>query len=192
MDNEAVGTIRRTANEYGRRRRARPGNPRPKGPRVRPGVFVGFCAYSRVFLVGFSFPGWQRQEPRSRAPLHTIHTFQTLRPELEDAEFHANHSDYTPGGILRLVNSMGEMLLGRSGEAPNGLEMSRPASPRLVSHETQTLGWPGSVEDPRPSGCFAKRSGGGSIELLGRLAGLIGRWSPVSFLARRSCRRRRR
>ena len=27
----------------------------------------------------------------------------------------------------------------------NGLEMSRPASPRLVSHETQTLGWPGRL-----------------------------------------------
>ena len=42
-----------------------------------------------------------------------------------------------------------------------------PGQPRLVSTKTQTLGWPGSVEDPRPSGCFAKRSGGGSIELLG-------------------------
>ena len=42
-----------------------------------------------------------------------------------------------------------------------------PGQPRLASHETAKLGWPGSVEDPRPSGCFAKRSGGGSIELLG-------------------------
>ena len=42
-----------------------------------------------------------------------------------------------------------------------------PGQPRLVSHESHTPGWPGSVEDPRPSGCFAKRSAGGSIELLG-------------------------
>ena len=42
-----------------------------------------------------------------------------------------------------------------------------PGQPRLVSHEMANPGWPGSVEDPRPSGCFAKRSGGGSIELLG-------------------------
>ena len=53
---------------------------------------------------------------------------------------------------------------------PNGLEMSRPASRRLVSHKWLPPGWPGSVEDPRPSGCFAKRSGGGSIELLGAWA----------------------
>jgi len=50
-----------------------------------------------------------------------------------------------------------------------------PDQPRLVSHETANPGWPGSVEDPRPSGCFAKRSGGGSIELLGRPKdGLVG------------------
>ena len=34
-----------------------------------------------------------------------------------------------------------------------------PGQPRLVSRQIQTPGWPGSVEDPRPSGCFAKRSG---------------------------------
>src|SRR3972149_12279041 len=32
-----------------------------------------------------------------------------------------------------------------SGDPPNGLEMSRPASPKLVSHESQTLGWPGRL-----------------------------------------------
>src|SRR3990172_6320199 len=38
---------------------------------------------------------------------------------------------------------------------PNGLEMSRPASPRLVLRESQTLGWPGRlhrVVGPLPSG----------------------------------------
>ena len=56
---------------------------------------------------------------------------------------------------------------------PNGLEIcgapcgEPPGQPRLVSRQWQTPGWPGSVEDPRPSGCFAKQSGGGSIELLG-------------------------
>src|SRR3970282_1674634 len=41
-------------------------------------------------------------------------------------------------------------------ETPNGLEIreappwgSRPASRGLVSHESQTPAWPGSVEDPR-------------------------------------------
>ena len=63
---------------------------------------------------------------------------------------------------------------------PNGLEFAEhpvgepPGQPCLVSRQSQTLGWPGSVEDPRPSGCFAKRSGGGSIELLGILAVLGG------------------
>ncbi|HLE81562.1 MAG TPA: hypothetical protein VJA25_09745, partial [Dehalococcoidia bacterium] len=28
---------------------------------------------------------------------------------------------------------------------PNGLEMSRPASPKLVSHEMANLGWPGRL-----------------------------------------------
>jgi len=29
--------------------------------------------------------------------------------------------------------------------APNGLEMSRPASPSLVSRQIRTLGWPGRL-----------------------------------------------
>src|SRR3972149_3356649 len=31
-------------------------------------------------------------------------------------------------------------------EAPNGLEMSRPASPRLVSRQSETPGWPGRLQ----------------------------------------------
>ena len=40
-----------------------------------------------------------------------------------------------------------------------------PAKPSIAPDSR--CGWPGSVEDPRPSGCFAKRSGGRSIELFG-------------------------
>jgi len=32
----------------------------------------------------------------------------------------------------------------------NGLEMSRPASPRLVSRQSQTLGWPGRLHRVDP------------------------------------------
>jgi len=42
-----------------------------------------------------------------------------------------------------------------------------PGQPVLGIAPNSRSGWPGSVEDPRPSGCFAKRSGGGSVELLG-------------------------
>ena len=42
---------------------------------------------------------------------------------------------------------------------------ARPATTSIAPKPTP--GWPGSVEDPRPSGCFAKRSGEGSSELLG-------------------------
>ena len=33
----------------------------------------------------------------------------------------------------------------RRSETPNGLEMSRPASRRLVSHKSIPLGWPGRL-----------------------------------------------
>src|SRR3990172_475583 len=56
---------------------------------------------------------------------------------------------------------------------PSGLEMRRPGQPRPVSRRNPQLA--GSVEDPRPSRYFAKRSGG-SIELLG----------PAPNLSRRS------
>src|SRR3990172_1071171 len=42
---------------------------------------------------------------------------------------------------------------------------ARPAKASIAPNAMP--GWPGSVEDPRPSGCFAKRSGGDSCELLG-------------------------
>jgi|SRR3970040_2212739 len=58
----------------------------------------------------------------------------------------------------------------RKDKPPNGLEMSRPASPRLVSHEIQRPGWPGRlhrvVRQPgdteleptrRPSGCDTRQ-----------------------------------
>ena len=52
---------------------------------------------------------------------------------------------------------------------PNGLEISRQASPRLVSRESQTLGWPDRSKIP---GALRQAQGrlrrGGSIELLGR------------------------
>ena len=60
--------------------------------------------------------------------------------------------------------------------APNGLEISRstpvgsrPASQGRFRAEPNTR-VAGAVEDPRPlQGAFAKRSGGGSIELLAPL-----------------------
>jgi len=60
--------------------------------------------------------------------------------------------------------SPGCLTASRFAEHPVG---EPPGQPKLVSRQSQTPGWPGSVEDPRPSGCFAKRSGGGSSELLG-------------------------
>ena len=66
--------------------------------------------------------------------------------------------------MARLSRVGGGLTASRFAEHPVG---EPPGQPRLVSRRSETLGWPGSVEDPRPSGCFAKRSGGGSIELLG-------------------------
>ena len=58
----------------------------------------------------------------------------------------------------------GGLTASRFAEHPVG-GAARPAKASIA--QKPTPGWPGSVEDPRPSGCFAKRSGGGSIELLG-------------------------
>src|SRR3990170_3786787 len=90
------------------------------------------------------------------------------------------------------LGQRGARLEGR--HPPNGLEMSRPASPRLVSHEMANLGWPGRlhrvVSQPRCEGCarWEIKTHEGSAR--GRIGWPRGqRLLPPKYPARRMCQR---